>query len=124
MVAAADATINPGATSDPDFFSPGWAPLKYTSPFADPSFFNSNWSGKSVYKSLSDPDFLSTSWRVPTYTSTNYPGFQYSNWSVKTPVLFRYSQIEPSRTNNFKLDPFASDDELRGQGWQVTNNLW
>ena len=103
-VSAAGNSFNPGYGTDPYFFSPGWAPTKLT-------------------YSFSDPDFFLPSWKVPTYKPAGDPNFLYSNWSVQPPVLFRYSGIDSSRINNYNLDPFASDDELRAQGWEIKGDF-
>lgn len=124
MVAAATSDFNPGFITDPDFFSPSWKPAKITWSYSDPDFFNSNWSGKSLYTPVADPTFNLASWKVPTVRPVADPDFLYSNWTVKAPVLYRYSGIDSSRLNNLNLDPFASDEELRSQGWEVSGNLW
>ena len=123
-VAAAGNSFNPGYGTDPYFFSPGWAPAKLTYSFTDPDFFSSSWKPAKLTYSFTDPDFFLPSWKVPTYKPAGDPDFLYSNWSVKAPVLFRYSSIDSSRINNYNLDPFATDDELRAQGLDVTGNLW
>ena len=123
MVVAADTRLNPGYGTDTDFFSPGWAPAKYTYSFSDPDFFLPTWKPAKINYSFSDPDFFSSNWTVPTYKPSADANFLYSNWSVKTPVLFRYSGIDSSRTNNYNLDPFASDDELRAQGWEINGGF-
>lgn len=123
MVAAAETSLNPGYGTDPDFFSPTWAPAKYTS-YTDPDFFNSTWKPTKTTYSFADPDFFSPSWKVPTYKPMGDANFLYSNWSVKSPVLYRYSAIDSTLTNTSSLDPFASDSALRAQGWQISNNLW
>jgi hypothetical protein len=120
MVAAADTSLNPGYGTDPDFFSPTWAPVKYTS-YTDPDFLNSTWKPAKITYSFADPGFLSSSWKVSTYKPMGDANFLYSNWSVKTPVLYRYS---PTLANTSSLDPFASDAALREQGWQISNTLW
>lgn len=122
-VAASD-TLNPGYPADPDFFSPNWKPAKITSSYSDPYFFNSNWKPARVNYSYSDPDFFLPSWKVPSIKPVADPDFLYSNWSVHAPVLFRYSGMDPKLVKNYNLDPFASDDELRAQGFEVSNNLW
>lgn len=124
MVAAADTSFYPGYATDPDFFSPTWAPAKLTSSYSDPNFFNSNWSGKSSYWPTSNIGLNSASWKMSTYKPMADPDFLYSNWSVKAPVLFRYSGIDSSRINSMNLDPFASDDELRAQGWTIISDFW
>ena len=124
MVAAAEGEFYPGFTTDPDFFLPSWKPAKITWSFTDPDFFNPDWSGKKIYTPVADPEFNLASWKVPTVKPAADPDFLYSNWSVKAPVLYRYSAIDPTRINNYNLDPFATDDELRAQGLDVTGNLW
>jgi hypothetical protein len=124
MVAAATSDFNPGFITDPDFFSPSWKPAKITWSFSDPDFFNSDWSGKTLYKPVADPDFNLASWKVPTIKPAADPDFLYSNWSVKAPVLFRYSGVDTSRINNYNLDPFATDTELRAQGWIIEGDFW
>jgi hypothetical protein len=124
IVAAAENSFNPGYATDPDFFSHSWAPAKYTSSYSDPDFFSSNWKPAKITYSFADPDFFSSNWTVPTYKPSADANFLYSNWSVKTPVLFRYSGIDSTRTNNYNLDPFASDDELRAQGWDIKGDFW
>jgi hypothetical protein len=123
-VAAADTGFYPGYATDPDFFSPTWAPAKYTTPYSDPNFFNSNWSGQSSYWPTSNIGFNSASWKMSTYKPMADPDFLYSNWSVKAPVLFRYTGVDSTRASTLDLDPFASDDELRAQGWIIQGDFW
>jgi len=143
MVAAAGNGLNPGAGTDPDFFSPNWKPNWPTSSYSDPDFNLPSWKPKwpvGSYSDLdltspdwkpnwptssySDPNFFSSTWKVPTYASFSDPDFMNSNWSVQSPVLFRFSLIAPSRAGNYDLDPFATDEELRAQGFIFSGGFW
>ena len=123
MVAAADTSFNPGYGADSDFLSPGWAPAKYTSSYSDPDFFSSTWKTTKINYSYADPDFFTSTWTVPTYTPKADASFLNSNWSVQAPVLFRYSGIDSSRIDSYNLDPFASDAELKEQGWVISGGF-
>ena len=142
MVAAADTSFNPGYGANSDFFSPGWAPAKYTSSYSDSDFFSSSWApakytnpysdpgfntapwkSTTINSSFADPDFFTSGWTAPTYIPKADSTFLNPNWSVQTPVLFRYSGIDSTRINNYNLDPFASDAELRAQGWQISGGF-
>ena len=92
-VAAAGNSFNPGYGTDPYFFSPGWAPAKLTYSFTDPDFFSSSWKPAKLLIPLLTL-ISSSHWKVPTYKPAGDPDFLYSNWSVKAPVLFRYSTID------------------------------
>ncbi len=140
VVAAATSTWNPGSGHEPDFLSPDWKVPTYT-PMSDPAFLSPDWKVP-AYTPISDPGLLSPSWKMPNYTPMADPGFSSSawkvpnytpmsdsrfmnsNWSVQQPVSFRYSLIDPSRINNYHLDPFATDADLRAQGWHITNSIW
>jgi len=122
IVAAADSTLNPGYSTDPDFFSPAWAPEKYTYSFTDPDFFLSSWKPSATKYLYSDPGLLSSEWAIPVYKPTADVNFTYSNWSVKQPVIFRFSGIDSARISNYNLDPFATNDELRAQGFVIDDN--
>jgi hypothetical protein len=124
IVAAEETNLHPGYLTDPDFFSPTWKPAKITTSYSDPYFFNSNWSGKSSYWTMNNEGTNPANWKTPIYRSMSDPDFLYSNWSAHTPVLFRYSGIDSSRMQSLDLDPFASDDELRAQGWTIQGDFW
>ena len=109
--------------SDSDFFSPSWAPARYTNPYSDPGFNTAPWKSTTINSSFADPDFFTSGWTAPTYIPKADATFLNPNWSVQTPVLFRYSGIDSSRINNYNLDPFASDAELRAQGWQISGGF-
>ncbi|MEI6840046.1 MAG: hypothetical protein WCK53_02175 [Methanomicrobiales archaeon] len=141
VVAAATDGWSPGAGGhEPDFFSPTWNVPTYTpmsepdfllptwkvptyTPISEPDFLLPTWKVP-TYTPMTEPNFMHSNWSVPTYTPMTEPNFMYSNWSVPKPVLFRYSLIDPSRIDSYNLNPFASDAELRAQGWHITNSFW
>ncbi len=122
VVAAATSTWNPGSGHEPDFLSPDWKVPTYT-PMSDPGLLSPSWKMPN-YTPMADPGFSSSAWKVPNYTPMSDSRFMNSNWSVQQPVSFRYSLIDPSRINNYHLDPFATDADLRAQGWHITNSIW
>jgi len=130
----------PGAGHEPGFFSPDWKPHTYN-PMSEPDFLLPDWKVH-PYNPMSESDFLLPDWKVHAYTPIAEPNFMYpnwtvrnitpiaapnfmnSNWTVPKPISYRYSLIDPSRLDNYNLDPFATNDQLRAQGWRISNRIW
>ncbi len=112
----------PGAGHEPGFFSPDWKPHTYT-PMSEHDFLLSDWKVH-AYTPMSEPNLRYPNWTVRNITPVSEPNFMYSNWTVPKPISFRYSLIDPSRLDNYNLDPFATNDELRAQGWRISNRIW
>jgi len=122
MVSAATNSWYPGAGHEPGFFSPDWKPHTYT-PMSEPDFLLPDWKVHAITP-IAEPNFMYRNWTVRNITPIAEPNFMNSNWTVPKPISFRYSLIDPSRLDNYILDPFATNDELRAQGWRISNRIW
>jgi len=125
LVSADGVGFNPGWPTDPDFYSPGWVPATGYISYSD-DFSNYNWSPTRYTSPFTSPGFTNANWNVISYRSNADSDFLYSNWSVKDPVVFRYSTIPAAHLLNydFAQDPFATDQQLRDAGWTIEGDFW
>ena len=126
IVAAGEGEFFPGAGNSADFLSPSWKPALYGTIISeDPDFLLPSWK-PALYGTIisEDPDFLLPTWQPVKYTTPySDPDFLNKNWSVHTPTLLRYNQIDKSSINSNQLNPFASYTELQEQGWNFGKDL-